>query len=140
MSAILAKPQSRADQQALPPSRVLPGDILRIASTGLRTRRLRAALSALGIAIGIAAIVGVLGISQSSSSDLLAQLDTLGTNLLSAQPGQTLGGGTATLPAQAEALVSRIGPVQAVSSAAGGSRWPGCWTACRWHQTSTAPR
>src|SRR5215510_3375255 len=118
MSATPAKPQSRAGHQPLPPSRVLPGDILRIASTGLRTRRLRAALSALGIAIGIAAIVGVLGISQSSSSDLLAQLDTLGTNLLSVQPGQTLGGGDATLPAEAEALVSRIGPVESVSSVA----------------------
>ena len=118
MSATLAKRQSRAGHQALAPSRLLPGDILRVASTGLRTRRLRAALSALGIAIGIAAIVGVLGISQSSSSDLLAQLDTLGTNLLSVQPGQTLGGGTATLPAESEALVSRIGPVQAVSSVA----------------------
>src|SRR5262245_37792661 len=118
MSATPARPQSRAGHQALPPSRLLPGDILRVASTGLRTRRLRAALSALGIAIGIAAIAGVLGISQSSSSDLLAQLDTLGTNLLSVQPGQTLGGGNATLPAESEALVSRIGPVQAVSSVA----------------------
>jgi len=118
MNATLAKPRSRAGHQALPPSRLLPGDILRAGSMGLRTRRLRAALSALGIAIGIAAIVGVLGISQSSSSDLLAQLDTLGTNLLSVQPGQTLGGGNATLPAEAEALVSRIGPVESVSSVA----------------------
>src|SRR5262245_55614868 len=118
MNATLAKPRSRAGHQALPPSRLLPGDILRAGWLGLRTRRLRAALSALGIAIGIAAIVGVLGISQSSSSDLLAQLDTLGTNLLSVQPGQTLGGGNATLPAEAEALVSRIGPVESVSSVA----------------------
>jgi putative ABC transport system permease protein len=118
MSATLAGRQPRTGHQALPPSRLLPGDILRVASIGLRTRRLRAALSAVGIAIGIAAIVGVLGISQSSSSDLLAQLDALGTNLLSVQPGQTLGGGSATLPAESEALVSRIGPVESVSSVA----------------------
>jgi putative ABC transport system permease protein len=114
----LAQRRSRTGRQALAPSRLLPGDILRVGSIGLRTRRLRAALSALGIAIGIAAIVGVLGISESSRADLLAQLDALGTNLLSVQPGQTLGGASAKLPDQAEALVSRIGPVEAVSSVA----------------------
>jgi putative ABC transport system permease protein len=118
MSATLAKRQSRTGRQALAPSRLLPGDILRVGSVGLRTRRLRAGLSALGIAIGIAAIVGVLGISESSRADLLAQLDALGTNLLSVQSGQTLGGATAKLPDESEALVSRIGPVEAVSSVA----------------------
>jgi putative ABC transport system permease protein len=103
---------------ALPPSRLAPADLLRVGSVGLRTRRLRAALSALGIAVGIAAIVGVLGISESSRADLMAQLDALGTNLLSVQPGQTLGGGDATLPQEAEALVGRIGPVEQVSSLA----------------------
>jgi putative ABC transport system permease protein len=118
MSATLAKRQSRTGRQALAPSRLLPGDILRVGSVGLRTRRLRAGLSALGIAIGIAAIVGVLGISESSRAELLAQLDALGTNLLSVQSGQTLGGATAKLPDESEALVSRIGPVEAVSSVA----------------------
>jgi putative ABC transport system permease protein len=118
MSTTLAQRQSRTGRQALAPSRLLARDILRVGSIGLRTRRLRAALSALGIAIGIAAIVGVLGISASSSADLLAQLDALGTNLLSVQSGQTLGGATAKLPDESEALVSRIGPVEAVSSVA----------------------
>jgi putative ABC transport system permease protein len=118
MSTTLATRRSRTGRQPLAPSRLLPGDILRVGAVGLRTRRLRAALSALGIAIGIAAIVGVLGISASSRADLLAQLDTLGTNLLSVQPGQTLGGATAKLPDESEALVSRIGPVEAVSSVA----------------------
>jgi putative ABC transport system permease protein len=110
--------RSQAGRQALPPSRLLPLDILRVGSVGLRTRRLRAALSALGIAIGIAAIVGVLGISESSRADLLAQLDALGTNLLSVRVGQTLGGGAAKLPDGSEDLVRRIGPVEAVSSVA----------------------
>jgi putative ABC transport system permease protein len=100
------------------PSRLAPADLLRVGSVGLRTRRLRAALSALGIALGIASIVGVLGISESSRADLLAQLDALGTNLLSVQPGQTLGGADARLPQEAEALVGRIGPVEAVSAVA----------------------
>jgi putative ABC transport system permease protein len=118
MSTTVARRQPRTGRQQLAPSRLLVGDILRVGSVGLRTRRLRSALSALGIALGIAAIVGVLGISESSRADLLAQLDALGTNLLSVQPGQTLGGATAKLPDESEAMVSRIGPVQAVSSVA----------------------
>ena len=56
---------------------------------GLAARRLRAALSVLGVAIGIAALVAVLGISESSRPSLLAQLDRLGTNLLTVEPGQS---------------------------------------------------
>ncbi|MGD0454724.1 MAG: ABC transporter permease [Solirubrobacteraceae bacterium] len=60
------------------PSRLLAADVLRVASVGLRTRRLRAALSALGVAIGIAAMVAVLGISDSSKAGLVAELNELG--------------------------------------------------------------
>ena len=67
-------------------------------------------MSALGISIGIAAIVGVLGISQSSKSGLLAELGQLG-NLLSVQAGQTAFGQSTELPATAEGMVSRITPV-----------------------------
>jgi putative ABC transport system permease protein len=77
---------------------------------------MRAALSALGIAIGIASMVAVLGLSASSRSGLLAQLDRLGTNLLTAAPGQTLGGENATLPDEAPAALSRVGGVEQVSS------------------------
>jgi putative ABC transport system permease protein len=100
----------------LAPSRLHAGDVLRVGSIGLRTRRLRAVLSALGIAIGIAAMVGVLGLSESSKADLLDQLDQLGTNLLTVAPGQTLGGEDSSLPEEAEAMIGRIGPVQEVAS------------------------
>jgi putative ABC transport system permease protein len=98
------------------PSRLLPADILRVGGVGLRTRRLRAALSALGIAIGIAAMVAVLGISESSKSDLIATLDRLGTNLLRVAPGQTILGEDADLPEQAGTMIGRIGPVESVSA------------------------
>ena len=91
-----------------------PADWLRVASVGLRARRLRAALSALGIAIGVAAIVAVLGLSSSSQAGLLAEIDKLGTNLLTVQNGQTLFGQTAELPLAAPGMISRIGPVQQV--------------------------
>jgi putative ABC transport system permease protein len=99
----------------LAPSRLLPLDVLRVGSIGLHTRRLRAALSALGIAIGIAAMVAVLGVSESSKADLVATLDRLGTNLLSVTAGQALFAGTATLPEEATSMISRIGPVEQVS-------------------------
>jgi putative ABC transport system permease protein len=75
---------------ALASSRLLPADVLRVGASGLRARRMRAALSALGVAIGIASMVAVLGVSESSKADLLAALDRLGTNLLTVGPGQTL--------------------------------------------------
>jgi putative ABC transport system permease protein len=77
---------------------------------------LRAALSALGICIGIAAIVGVLGISDSSKADLLAQLDRLGTNLLTVAPGQTFGGDNAHLSPTVPGMIGRIAPVQEVAA------------------------
>ena len=92
-----------------------PVDLARVASVGLRTRRLRAALSALGIAIGVAAIVAVLGLSSSSRAGLLAQIDRLGTNLLTVTAGQTFFGGTAELPLAAPAMIGRIAPVTQVA-------------------------
>jgi putative ABC transport system permease protein len=89
-------------------------DLARVASVGLRTRRVRAALSALGIAIGVAAIVAVLGLSSSSQAGLLAEIDRLGTNLLTVTNGQTLSGQTAELPVTAPRMIRRIGPVHQV--------------------------
>ena len=92
-------------------SKLHPADVGRTAAVGLRTRKLRAALSALGIMIGIASMVAVLGLSESSKSELLAQLDRLGTNLLTVQAGQGFGRGTGELPDTAADMISRIGPV-----------------------------
>jgi putative ABC transport system permease protein len=105
-----------SDNHHLTPSRMHPTDVLRTALVGLRTRRLRTALSALGIMIGIASLVAVLGLSDSSKSDLLTQLDKLGTNLLVVQAGQGIGLGDAALPATAVPMVGRIGPVEEVSA------------------------
>jgi putative ABC transport system permease protein len=98
-------------------SRLSGRDLLRVGSLGLRSRRMRTALSALGISIGIAAIVGVLGISQSSKTLLLSELGRLG-NLMTVQPGNTASGQPTELPATAEGMVSRIGPVTKVTEIA----------------------
>jgi putative ABC transport system permease protein len=100
---------------ALTPATLRPADLARVAGVGVRTRRLRAALSALGIAIGVAAIVAVLGLSASSQAGLLAEIDRLGTNLLTVTNGQNLLGQAAELPKAAPAMVARIGPVTQVA-------------------------
>ncbi|MGW0483058.1 ABC transporter permease [Nonomuraea sp. NPDC003214] len=97
-------------------ARMRPRDVMRVGAVGLRTRPLRAFLSALGIAIGIAAMIGVVGISSSSGAELDRQLSALGTNLLTVSSGQTLMGEQAKMPVDAEAMIERIGPVQAVSA------------------------
>jgi putative ABC transport system permease protein len=93
------------------PKALRPSDLGRLSVVGLRTRKLRAGLSALGIAIGVAAIVAVLGLSSSSQAGLLNEISKLGTNLLTVQNGQTVTGGTAELPKEAPAMIARIGPV-----------------------------
>jgi putative ABC transport system permease protein len=91
-------------------------DLVGVAALGLRTRRLRACLSALGVAIGIASMVAVLGISESSKADLIAQLDRLGTNMLRVEPGQTLFGEATTLPQEAPTMVSAMDGVQSAAA------------------------
>jgi putative ABC transport system permease protein len=99
---------------ALGTHRMRPADLARLSVVGMRTRKLRAALSALGIAIGVAAIVAVLGLSASSQAGLLNEISRLGTNLLTVANGQTLSGETAELPVAAPGMIARIGPVTAV--------------------------
>jgi putative ABC transport system permease protein len=89
-------------------------DLAGLASIGLRTRKLRAALSALGIAIGVAAIVAVLGLAASSQAALLNEIQALGTNLLTVTNGQTFTGATAELPVAAPGMISRLPGVTAV--------------------------
>jgi putative ABC transport system permease protein len=89
---------------------------VRVASVGLRTRRLRAALSALGVAIGIAAMVAVLGISDSSKAGLVAELNQLGTNLLTVSPGQTFTGQNAELPESADGAVRNLASVRSTAA------------------------
>lgn len=98
-------------------SRLHVADVLQVSTSGLRSRRLRTALSALGIAIGIAAMVAVLGISESSRAELMSTLDELGTNLLAVQAGSGIGiGPGGDLPSTATTMLQRIGPVETVSA------------------------
>jgi putative ABC transport system permease protein len=98
------------------PARLGAADLLRLGGSGLRSRPLRVVLSALGIAIGIAAMVAVVGISSSSQANLDRALAAMGTNMLSVSPGETMFGDAATLPDNALEMIERIAPVTAASA------------------------
>jgi putative ABC transport system permease protein len=100
----------------LTPARLRPADLARVGGHGLRTRPTRVLLSALGIAIGIAAMISVVGISASSAEQLNRQLDALGTNLLRVSPGQSLFGDASHLPDEAIPMIDRIAPVTDVTA------------------------
>lgn len=98
-------------------ARLLAGDLPRLAFVGVRTARLRAALALLGIAVGIAAIVAIVGVSESSKTNLLAQLDRLGTDLLTVQPGTAFVSNTDNdLPYTAEPMIGHIPPVPHIAA------------------------
>ncbi|MEU6167249.1 ABC transporter permease [Streptomyces tanashiensis] len=101
---------------ALRPARLRPADVVRLGSTGLRTRPLRVFLSALGIAIGVAAMIAVVGISGSGQAEVDRRLDALGTNLLRVAPGATLTGQKTRLPVEAVPMIDRIPPVREVAA------------------------
>ncbi|WP_307821729.1 ABC transporter permease [Streptomyces coffeae] len=98
------------------PTRLTPGDVMRVGLVGVRGRPLRACLSALGIAIGIAAMVAIFGIAAGSKAEVRAQLAKVGTNLLTVSAGQSLFGNQSKLPAESVEMVRRVAQVQSVSA------------------------
>ena len=99
-------------------SKLRVADGFELSFTGLKARPGRTALTALGVAFGIAAIVAVLGISASGREALLRQLDKLGTNLIRVTPGSGVFGNADGLPAESLDMLGRVGPVQQVTSTA----------------------
>ncbi|MFJ6573351.1 ABC transporter permease [Streptomyces sp. NPDC091292] len=100
-------------RRKLTPARLGPRDVLHVGSGGMRSRPLRVVLSALGIAIGVATMIAVVGISASSKEQLMQRLDRLGTNMLVAKPGESMfAGESVKLPRHAVGLVSRIDGVE----------------------------
>jgi putative ABC transport system permease protein len=97
-------------------ARLRTGDLIAVGLLGLRGRPLRAVLSALGIAIGIAAMVAVLGIGAASQARLLDRIAALGTNLLTVTPGQSLFGRDTPLPGDSVDMIGRIGPIESVTA------------------------
>ena len=99
-----------------PASKLRLNDVVRVGASGPRARKTRTALSALGVSIGIAALVGVLGLSESSKSALLDEISALGTNLLTVEAGGGIGAGDGELPDTALASAARIPTVTSASA------------------------
>src|SRR5215470_2785530 len=99
----------------VPVSRLRAADLLHVGTIGLRTRRVRAVLSMLGVTIGIAALVAVLGVTCSSQGDLLARIDALGTNLLTVTTGN-INDTETPLPTTAVATIPRTDGVLAATA------------------------
>jgi putative ABC transport system permease protein len=97
---------------APPRSRLRAADLVPVGTVGLRSRKVRTALSMLGVAIGVAAVVSVLGITRSSQADLLARIDRLGTDLLTVVNGHSLAGAEVPLPATAADTIARVDGVR----------------------------
>ena len=91
-------------------------DLFFVALYGVKARRGRAAMTSIGIGIGIAAIVAVTGISSSGKADLLATPESFGTNLIKASPQAGFFGSQESLPEGVVGMVERIGPVEEVTS------------------------
>jgi len=116
MNAAAGRPRRRAPTEGLSKFRLEPTDLLRLGSSGLRSRPMRAALSALGIAIGIAAMVAVVGITASSQAELNQTLNRIGTNLLRVTPALADPGSQPELPTEAEAMIGRVHAVSGVGA------------------------
>lgn len=110
---------SRTSRNDATNSRLRPSDVLRVGASGPRARKMRTALSALGVSIGIAAMVGVLGLSESSKSALLDEISALGTNLLTVEASSGFGAGDSALPETSAASVARMDPVETASAVYG---------------------
>ena len=110
------KEETQVNVSKLPSSKLGLLDTFRVGISGIKTRKLRSALSALGITIGIAALIGVLGLSASGSADLMKSLDALGTNLLTVRAGEGFGQSQSELPSDSSKMIERINPVYEVAT------------------------
>jgi putative ABC transport system permease protein len=114
--AAVRRPLAVRKREGRDNARIAPHELFWVALQGLRQRRLRAALSALGIAIGIGAMVAVVGVSASSQATLLATIDKLGTNLLTVTPGTTFFGSNEVLPNTAVPMIKHMSAVNQASA------------------------
>ena len=90
-------------------------ELLRLALSRLRTSRLRAALTMLGVIIGVASVVALVGVGQGTTANITSRLAGLGTNLLIISP--TGRGGTAATPPTLDDAVA-IGELASVQGVA----------------------
>jgi putative ABC transport system permease protein len=89
-------------------------ELLRLALSRLRRGRLRAALTMLGIVIGVASVVALVGVGRGTTANITSSLNALGTNLLTISPSGRNGASTTLTTADADAIAG-VGGVAAVA-------------------------
>ncbi len=93
-------------------------DLLAVAWAGLTARKVRTLLIMLGPIVGVAAMVGAVGLTESAKGDLKAKLSQLGTTLIEADAGGTFGQQNPTFPADAVRRVTAVPTVAAAAAVA----------------------
>jgi putative ABC transport system permease protein len=89
------------------------GELLRLSFSRLRTSRLRAALTMLGVIIGVASVVALVGVGQGTTANITSRLAGLGTNLLTISP--TGGGTTSTLTLEDADAIAKLASIGGVA-------------------------
>src|SRR6188472_2665360 len=92
-----------------------PAELLRLALSRLRTNRLRAALTMLGVIIGVASVVALVGVGQGTTSNITSSLASLGTNLLTISPTAQNSDGSTTLTLEDAEAIAALGSVAGVA-------------------------
>lgn len=72
---------------------MLFGEIISVALGALRANKLRSFLTMLGVVIGVAAVIAVVALGRGAQESVKARISSLGTTLLTVNPGQQFGGG-----------------------------------------------
>ncbi len=90
-------------------------ELLRLALSRLRTNRLRAALTMLGVIIGVASVVALVGVGQGTTSRITSDLASLGTNLLTISPTMQNEDGSTSLTLDDVAAIAEVPGVAGVA-------------------------
>jgi putative ABC transport system permease protein len=90
-------------------------ELLRLALSRLRTNRLRAALTMLGVIIGVASVVALVGVGQGTTSRITDDLASLGTNLLTVSPTEQNQDGSTSLSLEDATAIAEVPGVAGVA-------------------------
>jgi putative ABC transport system permease protein len=90
-------------------------ELLRLALSRLQTSRLRAALTMLGVVIGVASVVALVGVGQGTTSNITSSLESLGTNLLTVLPTTQEADGSTSLSLDDATAIDDLDSVAAVA-------------------------
>ena len=90
-------------------------ELLRLALSRLRTSRLRAALTMLGVVIGVASVVALVSVGQGTTTNITDRLSELGTNLLTISPTSMSSDGSTSLSLEDAEAIAELSSVAGVA-------------------------